>query len=53
MKSLQRSFLWGGPKKERKWVFVTWNKIFLPKYHGDLRVRDLKTLNKVLARKIQ
>jgi hypothetical protein len=47
--SLQRNFLWGGPKRERKWALVAWEKMCKPKAQGGLGLKDPQRLSQALA----
>jgi hypothetical protein len=45
IQNLQRSFLWGGPSRERKWALVAWDKVWV----GGLGIKDHLTTSKVLT----
>jgi hypothetical protein len=51
IRNIQRSFLWGGARKEKKWALVAWDKICLPKLNGGLGLRDPETLISILGAK--
>jgi hypothetical protein len=44
--------MWKGIKEGHKISLVRWKKVCNPKKEGDLGLRDLATLNKVLTTKI-
>lgn len=52
MIEIYRKFLWGGPKQQKKWDLCSWNSLTKPKENGGLGLRDLSTLNQVLAVKL-
>lgn len=45
---LQRDFLWGSNKSNRKLPWVRWEKICEEKNQGGLRVKDLRCFNEAL-----
>jgi len=49
--NIQRRFLWGGGRKQRKIVWVNWETVYLPKDKGGLGIRDLRTFNTTLLGK--
>jgi hypothetical protein len=51
IRNLQRSFMWGRYRKEKKWALVAWDKLCLRKLKGGLGLRDLKSLGVVLGAK--
>ncbi|GAU45905.1 hypothetical protein TSUD_280460 [Trifolium subterraneum] len=48
---IQRSFLWGGGRENRKICRVKWDQICLPKEQGGLRVNNLDFFNVALLNK--
>jgi hypothetical protein len=51
-RALQRKFLWGGSKRERKWALVAWDKFCIPKSQGGLGLKYPQKLSQALATKI-
>ena len=51
LESIQRRFLWGGGMKHRKFAWVNWKTVCLPKDKGGLGVKDLRTFNTALLDK--
>jgi len=49
--SLQRNFLWGWRSEKRKIAWVKWENICKPKLEGGLRIKDIKSFNRVLLAK--
>jgi len=52
IKTIQRSFLWGGSPDKMKWPLVDWKSICTPKNEGGLGLRDPHSTNKVFNAKI-
>jgi hypothetical protein len=52
IRTLQRSFLWGGATKEKKWALVAWEKLCKPKTHGGVGIRDPLHAGRALAAKL-
>lgn len=50
---IYRKFLWGGPKKQKKWALCPWDSLTKPKEKGGLGLRDPSVLNQVLAAKLR
>jgi hypothetical protein len=50
--AIQRNFLWGGEKWDRKWDLVAWDRICTPKNMGGLGIRDPQKMGQALAEKI-
>ena len=49
--SMLSQFWWGQKKEEKKMVWLSWDKLCLPKEKGGGGFRDLKTFNKALLAK--
>ena len=49
--NIQRRFLWGGGRKQRKIAWVNWETVCLPKDKGGLDIKDLQTFNYALLSK--
>jgi len=52
IRNIQRSFLWNGDSKKRKWALLKWTDICKPKLAGGLALRDPEILSKAIAAKI-
>ena len=52
IRNLQRNFLWGNQKGERKWALVNWKTVCLPKQEGGLGLRDPEDSSRVLGAKM-
>eukprot|EP00253_Pinus_taeda_P012160 PITA_12160 len=52
IRNLQRNFLWGNSGKNRKWAFVKWDKVSLPKKSGGIGIRDPALSNTVMGAKL-
>eukprot|EP00253_Pinus_taeda_P014772 PITA_14772 len=52
IRNIQRSFLWNGDSKKRKWALLKCTDICKPKLAGRLGLRDPEILSKVVAAKI-
>jgi hypothetical protein len=48
---IQRNCLWGGTKRENKWVLITWEKMCEPKSLGNLGLKDPQKLGHNLEKK--
>lgn len=52
IKTIQRTFLWGGSPEKMKWPLVDWKSLCTPKREGGLGLRDPLTTNEVFNAKI-
>ena len=52
IRNIQRHFLWGGMKDNKKLPLVDWQTICTPKCMGGLGLRDPLDNNKVMSAKI-
>ena len=52
IRSLQRNFLWGAFRQNRKWALVKWNIIRKPKLLGGLGLHDPQHSNTIMGAKV-
>jgi len=52
IRHLQRTFLWGGSTKEKKWALVAWHKPCGPKSHGGVCIKDPMQVGQALEEKL-
>jgi hypothetical protein len=52
LRTIQRKFLWGGMKREKKWALIALGKMCEQKYLGQLGLKDPQQLGQALAGKI-
>lgn len=52
IKAIQRKFIWGRVRREKKWALVARDKICTPKSRGGLGIKDPLTIGRAFAAKI-
>jgi hypothetical protein len=52
LRTLQRTFLWGGATKEKKWALIAWEKLCKPKSYGGVGIKDPLHAGCALAAKL-
>jgi len=52
IRTIQRSFLWSGNTKKKKWALVAWNKLCTSKAAGGLNLIDPSTINMTCGAKL-